>query len=167
MHLLTAVLFTATALLAGDSSVQIENGLLTGGTRTTPEVRVYKGTKPYEDANHKLSDLMSSYWVNFAATGDPNGKDLPKWPVYTEKSDLALELGVKIETRAQLHKAELDFIEGYFLAMQVKQGIFMLRSPLSVEYALACSLTNELRMDFAACRYAGQALSPAGPFQRN
>src|ERR1017187_9354176 len=39
--------------------------------------------RPWEDADRALSDKMSSYWVNFAATGDPNGKGLPLWPAYS------------------------------------------------------------------------------------
>jgi para-nitrobenzyl esterase len=32
-----------------------------------------------------LSDMIRSYWINFAATGNPNGSGLPNWPEFTEK----------------------------------------------------------------------------------
>ncbi len=68
------------------------------------------GRRNWQDADRKLSQTMSSYWVNFATTGNPNGKGLPAWPAYDEKKDLALGLGDEIAPIPVPHKAALDFI---------------------------------------------------------
>lgn len=39
--------------------------------------------RPWEAIDRTLATEMSTYWANFAATGDPNGKGLPQWDRYT------------------------------------------------------------------------------------
>ena len=56
---------------------------------------------PYDAA---LTDTMSSYWVQFSATGDPNREGLPEWPPYDSASDQHLELGEEIKVGTGLRK---------------------------------------------------------------
>jgi para-nitrobenzyl esterase len=67
--------------------------------------------RPWEAADRKLADQMSSYWVNFAAAGNPNGQGLPPWPAYDSHSDITLRLGVSIEPRTRPDGARLDFFD--------------------------------------------------------
>jgi para-nitrobenzyl esterase len=73
---------------------------------------------PWEDIDKKLSDAMTSYWVNFAATGNPNGSVLPKWPAYNTKDDQALEFGNQISMHSQINKTGLDFFDEYYGGLQ-------------------------------------------------
>jgi len=52
-----------------------------------------KSDRPFTEADRKIADMMSSYWVNFAVTGDPNGKGLPHWSAVSEARDMTMELG--------------------------------------------------------------------------
>lgn len=38
----------------------------------------------------KLSDIMSSAWINFAKTGNPNGSGVPNWEPYTRNGGAAM-----------------------------------------------------------------------------
>ena len=77
---------------------------------------------PWEEVDRKLSDTITSYWVNFAATGNPNGGGLTKWPAYSAKDDQALELGDQIAVRTEINKAGLDFFDGYYQSLAEKKG---------------------------------------------
>ena len=40
---------------------------------------------------------MSSYWVNFAKTGNPNGKGLPEWPAFDGQQPQTIDLGNEVK----------------------------------------------------------------------
>jgi para-nitrobenzyl esterase len=41
-----------------------------------------RNTAAWQPEDYKLSDLIETYWTNFARTGNPNGGDAPNWPQY-------------------------------------------------------------------------------------
>ena len=69
---------------------------------------------PWTDADRKLADTMSSYWANFAATGNPNGKGLPEWPAYSPKSEQAMVLGETVSVGTGIHPDILALFDAYY-----------------------------------------------------
>ncbi len=64
---------------------------------------------------------MSSYWVNFATNGDPNGKGLPLWPVWTGKDTHVMEFGEKVQAAPLPRLTELEFWDRVNLKPYVQQ----------------------------------------------
>jgi para-nitrobenzyl esterase len=53
--------------------------------------------RPFTKADYELADQMSSYWANFAKTGNPNGAGLNQWPVYQKQTKQIMQLDTKLE----------------------------------------------------------------------
>ena len=78
------------------------------GTLTRPET---DGERPlglstvgdFTDTDMQLSETMRAYWLQFAATGDPNRDDLPSWPRFTADGNEHVELGRMVVTGTALH----------------------------------------------------------------
>jgi para-nitrobenzyl esterase len=47
----------------------------------------------WSDADRKVAEEISSYWVNFAKSGNPNGPGLPAWPPFTNADSKVIYLG--------------------------------------------------------------------------
>jgi len=69
--------------------------------------------RPWQVLDKELENIMSSYWVNFAKTGNPNGKNLPKWQSYNNQSGEIMVVGDKLESKPEFLKKEFDFLEMY------------------------------------------------------
>ncbi len=64
--------------------------------------------------DRRLSQTMMSYWVNFARTGDPNGKGLPYWPAYNNQDQKVMHLGNTIEAGPEPDRRRLDWWDAWF-----------------------------------------------------
>jgi para-nitrobenzyl esterase len=78
--------------------------------------RYWYANRNYDNTDRKLSEVMSSYWINFATSGNPNQDDLPEWPVYTRESEVSMEFGDTVRATESIRKERLDFFDEYYEA---------------------------------------------------
>ena len=63
----------------------------------------------------ELSELMATYWTNFAKYGDPNGENLPVWSQFTEENPSVMYLNSINPGNGPVPDLErLELLEQYF-----------------------------------------------------
>jgi para-nitrobenzyl esterase len=66
--------------------------------------------RPFEKTDYDVENIMSSYWVNFAATGNPNGEGLPEWPAFEKSSQQIIEIGDAVKPAPLPYRKQLELI---------------------------------------------------------
>jgi para-nitrobenzyl esterase len=61
-----------------------------------------------------MSDLLSSYWVNFAKSGDPNATGLPAWPAFRADAQNAMHFDGKPGARPVPNMTQLKALDDYY-----------------------------------------------------
>jgi para-nitrobenzyl esterase len=75
---------------------------------------IFARTMPATAADMAISQEVSSYWVNFAKTGDPNGKGLPEWPAFTNSNPRVMNLNDPSNAIAVPNLDKLKVLDGYY-----------------------------------------------------
>ena len=66
---------------------------------------------PWRPEDRKVSELMGTYWTNFAKTGDPNSGGVPRWPLYTESGYPVMHLAADSHAAPDRHRARYLFLD--------------------------------------------------------
>ncbi len=63
------------------------------------------------DKDDALDHAMSTYWTNFARTGDPNDEGVLDWPTYSAETDRWMTFNPETRVETGVRKAKLDIME--------------------------------------------------------
>ncbi|MFO1108492.1 MAG: carboxylesterase family protein [Bradyrhizobium sp.] len=75
-------------------------------------------TAPFNDVDDDVAEAMQAAWVRFAATGDPNGGELPRWPAYRADNDSYLAFDDTVRIGTNWRRRQMDFLDSYYAHMK-------------------------------------------------
>jgi para-nitrobenzyl esterase len=98
------------------------------GARHAGEIEYVFGTLDsvpgvtWEASDRTLSDVIMTYWTNFARTGDPSGDGLPKWPRYSDRERMVLHLDTTIRAAADAQRARYELLDSIANAQRAQSS---------------------------------------------
>jgi para-nitrobenzyl esterase len=69
-----------------------------------------------------ISELMSTYWTNFAKHGNPNGPGVPQWPEFTDASRQVMYFHNEAHPGPVPGAAALAVLDEYFAWRRTPDG---------------------------------------------
>jgi carboxylesterase type B len=84
------------------------------GSRTGPDMS--------EDRLYEISDAVSTYWVNFAKRGDPNGEGVPASPAFRESNPQVMYFNQTPYPGPVPSAESLKVLDAYFAWRRTPEG---------------------------------------------
>jgi para-nitrobenzyl esterase len=75
------------------------------------------------EADRAISDAMGTYWTNFAKYGDPNGKGMPTWPAFSDRSPELMYFAGTPHTGPVPNEDGLKALDAYFAWRRSPEGV--------------------------------------------
>ena len=70
---------------------------------------------PWTPEDRNLAGIISTYWVNFAKSGNPNGGGLPEWlPYKSGGAGQVMQLGKDVGMAGETHRDRYEFFDRYY-----------------------------------------------------
>jgi len=73
-------------------------------------------------ADFEISDAMSTYWVNFARHGDPNGEGVPAWPAFSARNPQVMYFNQTPHVGPVPSAKSLSVLDDYFAWRRTPKG---------------------------------------------
>lgn len=70
----------------------------------------------------EISELMGTYWTNFAKYGDPNGDGVPKWPAFSDENPEVMYFNKTAYTGSVPSAESLEVLDSYFAWRRTPEG---------------------------------------------
>lgn len=70
----------------------------------------------------EISEVMGTYWTNFAKYGHPNGSGVPQWPAFSDSNPLVMHFNQKPQTGPVPSAESLKVLDAYFKWRRTPEG---------------------------------------------